>query len=71
MEDFDLWTRAVEYTKFETLPQVYGEYRISSHNISQEKVEAIELNMCEIVRCQLSKKFDITVPDEYVSVLNG
>jgi len=53
LEDYELWTRAVQHTAFVTIPEVYGEYRISTHNVSLEKMEAIEKNMCEIIRRQL------------------
>lgn len=71
LEDYDLWTRAVKVTKFETIAEVYGEYRVGGNNISVDKNTAIQKNMCQIVARQLKDNLNIDVPEEKRKLLNG
>lgn len=71
LEDYDLWTRAVRVTGFETIPEVYGEYRVGGDNISPLKRDGIENNVCEIVARQLKENLGITVPADSRILLDG
>ena len=71
LEDYDLWTRAIKVTKFETIPEIYGEYRVGGNNISVEKNHAIRENMCQIVARQLKENLNIDVSEEQRKLLNG
>ncbi len=71
LEDYELWTRAVGVTDFVTLPEVYGEYRVSGQNISVKNADAIGTDMCKIVARCLKENLGIEVEEQYLSVLNG
>lgn len=71
LEDYDLWTRAIKVTPFVTLPEIYGEYRISKSNISWKKTIEIENDMIEIVARQLWENLDIQVSGNKRDILNG
>lgn len=71
LEDYDLWTKLVQKTKFVTLPEVYGEYRVGKQNITWSKTSEIESNMIAIVKNQLLKNLDIVIQEDDVELLNG
>lgn len=71
LEDYDLWTRAVRVTDFETIPEIYGEYRVGGGNISPFKNEQIQSEMCRITAKQLKDNLGIAVKDEDVHLLGG
>lgn len=71
LEDYELWTRAVCVTKFVTIPEVYGEYRVGGRNISNDKAWRIQEDMCGIVARQLRNNLNVKVRDEELYLLNG
>lgn len=64
LEDYELWTRMVKATSFETIPLIYGEYRVGAQNISLGKETAIQSEMCQIIKRQLSENLGMEVPKE-------
>ena len=71
LEDYDLWIRTLKVTEFATIPGVYGEYRVGKQNISINKTNAIQSNMCELIQRQLEDNLGIQVPVEHRYILNG
>ena len=71
LEDYDLWTRAVQVTDFETIPEIYGEYRVGVNSISQFKHEQIQEEMCCTAARLLKDNLGIVVKDEDVHLLGG
>lgn len=71
LEDYELWCRAVRVTRFVTIPEVYGEYRVGGNNISSEKEKNIQSDMCEIVANQLHLNLNMDIADEDICLLGG
>ncbi|WP_026657554.1 bifunctional glycosyltransferase/CDP-glycerol:glycerophosphate glycerophosphotransferase [Butyrivibrio sp. AC2005] len=71
IEDYDLWTRLIRVSDAVTLPEVYGEYRVSYSNISREKEALIQSEMCRITARQLKDNLAMNVADEDMYVLGG
>lgn len=70
-EDYELWTRAMEYTEFANLPEVLGEYKEDGTSITSQKF----LMLCEesgrIVANTLRRIWGIEIPDEDVALFKG
>ncbi len=71
IEDYDLWTRLIRVSDAVTLPEVYGEYRVSYSNISREKEVLIQSEMCRITARQLKDNLAMNIADEDMYVLGG
>lgn len=63
LEDYDLWIKLVKVTSFETIPEIYGEYRVWTNNISLKKNKAIQEEMCHIIAKQLEENLDLKIPE--------
>lgn len=71
LEDYDLWVRFVQVTDFETIPEVYGEYRVGLNNITNRKNDEIQIFMCHNVANQLKRNLALEIPEESLYLLNG
>lgn len=71
LEDYDLWTKLVKVTDFETIPEVYGEYRVGVDNISWTKCEVIQNEMCRLVAKQLEENLALSISEELWYLLGG
>lgn len=71
LEDYDLWVRLTRVTAFETIPEVYGEYRVGLNNITSRKNDEIQMCMCRIVAEQLQENLSLKIPTEKWYLLNG
>lgn len=71
LEDYDLWIRLTKVTDFETIPEIYGEYRVGLDNITIQKNEEIQISMCCMIAKQLKENLDVDVPREKWYLLNG
>lgn len=71
LEDYELWTRLLKVTKFATIPEIYGEYRVGNDNITRQKEAMIQLEMCSIVARQLKDNLSIDVSEDEYYLLNG
>ncbi len=71
LEDFELWSRAIQVTNFVTIPEIYGEYRVGGDNISYDKEKQIERNMCETVASQLRCNLKVDISENNYYLLNG
>ena len=64
IEDYELWTRLIKVTDFATIPEVYGEYRVSASGISQSKTRQIHQDMAAITARQLKENLGMTVSEK-------
>ena len=71
LEDYDLWIRLIRLTAFETIPEVYGEYRTGMNNISLSKSERIQKEMCHATAIQLKDNLGMIVPENQEYLLGG
>lgn len=71
LEDYDLWTRMVNVTDFETIPEIYGNYRVGNNNISLFKNEQIQREMCEKTAALLKENLGVEVSEKNVHLLGS
>ncbi len=71
LEDYDLWLRAVSVTSFETIPEIYGEYRVGAGNITNEKHKSINHYMSQRIAEELKNKLGVVVPEQQFYLLCG
>jgi len=71
LEDYELWTRMVNVTDFETIPEIYGNYRVGSNNISLFKNEQIHQEMCRRTAMLLKENLGVEVEERAVRLLGG
>ena len=63
-EDFELWSRVIEFTNIVNIPEELGLYRVGD-NITSKKKENIIIESVEIVKKSLKKYLEIDVSDRY------
>ena len=63
-EDFELWSRVVEFTNIVNIPEELGLYRVGD-NITDKKKENIISESVSIVKKSLKKYLEIDVSDRY------
>ncbi|MGP1411549.1 MAG: glycosyltransferase family 2 protein [Peptoanaerobacter stomatis] len=63
-EDFELWSRVVEFTNIVNIPEELGLYRVGD-NITDKKKENIISESVRIVKKSLKKYLEIDVSDRY------
>lgn len=70
-EDYELWTRAIQVTKFKNLPQILGEYRVGDDNITAQKMDKLSRESGELVARQLKELLGIKVQQSHILFLSG
>lgn len=63
-EDFDLWTRLLEYTEGDNLPEILLDYRVHSQSVTLQKSEAMDHTACRILKRELKRLGVIATDDE-------
>ena len=71
LEDYDLWLRAAEVTRIETIPLVYGEYRLGGMSSTKETGSAIQEYMGQRIAGNIENIFGISVDENDIPLLNG
>lgn len=69
-EDFELWTRAMQYMKFVNIPEVLGDY-CEDGGITHSKYQAINTESGEITARTLKQYLNIDVPKYQYALLNS
>lgn len=64
IEDFEFWSRIMEYAEIINIPEVLGEYRESDTNISHNKMDRINHDSTIIVGNSLKRYFDIELTEQ-------
>jgi len=70
-EDFELWTRVVQFGKIVNIPEVLGEYRITGENITTGKRQELNRESGMIVADNLKRNLDITLSTEDQILFQG
>jgi glycosyltransferase involved in cell wall biosynthesis len=70
-EDYELWCRAVWKTRFYTIQEVLGEYRVGDDQITEQKKDGLEIEHRAIVARTLRERLRITVPDKDLILCSG
>lgn len=70
-EDYELWTRAMEYLTFHNLKNKLVEYRLHSSNITVQKKYDLSCETSKIMTKMLKRDFEIVVPKEYMKYWNS
>lgn len=71
LEDYELWTKIVNVTDFETIPEIYGAYRVGSNNISLFKNQQIHQEMCRRTAMLLKENLGVEVAEKNIHLLGG
>lgn len=71
LEDYELWTKIVNMTDFETIPEIYGAYRVGSNNISLFKNQQIHQEMCRRTAMLLKENLGVEVAEKDIHLLGG
>lgn len=71
LEDYDLWLRVVNVTSFETIPEIYGEYRVGAGSITDEKHKSINHYMSLRIAEELKNKLGVIIPEQQLYLLCG
>lgn len=71
LEDYDLWARMVKVTDFETIPEIYGNYRVGNNNISLFKSEQIQNEMCRKTAAMLKENLGVETDEKNIHLLGG
>ena len=69
-EDFELWSRAMEYMEIANIPVVLGEYNHDS-GITHDKQKAIKDESGRITARNLSHYLNVYIPDQKTFLLDG
>ncbi len=70
-EDFELWTRAVTVTDIINIPEILGEYRWGSGNITATKKSKLASENAVIVANSLKRNLDMDIPNDKYILLEG
>ena len=70
-EDYELWTRALAYGKIINLPEVLGEYRWGTGNITKSKKRLLAKESGELVARNLKEHLQIELSEEEKKLMNG
>ena len=70
-EDYELWCRAVQITKFHNLPEVLGEYRWDGNNITRRKLDRLGKESACLVARNIWEHLSIQVEEDQIPFLNG
>ena len=68
-EDYELWTRAVEYTEIVNIPEVLGDYKKSEGSITAQKFSALNAESGEISARIINRTLGISIQPEDIRLL--
>lgn len=70
-EDFELWTRVVRHGDIINIPEVLGEYRCTTDNITLSKREQLHIESGHIVANSLKNNLELSLSDEERQCFNN
>ena len=70
-EDYELWTRVLDYGNIENIPQILGYYRDDGHGLTNEKKELLIKQHGQIVANSLYRNLSISISDEQKKYFTG
>ena len=70
-EDFELWSRVLDYGEINNLPEVLGYYREDGKSITTVKKDQLIIQQGKIVAATLQRNFDIRLSAEQVNYFIG
>lgn len=70
-EDFELWTRALDYGEITNLPEVLGYYREDGKSITSTKKERLIVQQGEIVAATLNRNLNIRLSKKQIRYFIG
>ncbi len=70
-EDYDLWSRIVEYTKIANIPEVLLKYRASLQNTTTKNEQKIHTSHKKIINNQLKKYLKLNLNDNEIELLQN
>ena len=63
-EDFELWSRVIDFGDIANIPEVLGEYRVGEDNITLEKKSKLHLESGRIVAKTLKRTIGLDISDK-------
>ncbi len=63
-EDFELWSRVIDFGDIANIPEVLGEYRVGEDNITLEKKSKLHLESGRIVAKTLKRTIGLDISDD-------
>ena len=54
-EDYDLWSRLLEITRGDNLPEILLDYRVHAQSVTLQKSEAMDRTACRVLKRELSR----------------
>jgi glycosyltransferase, family 2 len=70
-EDFELWSRVIEFGDIANIPEVLGEYRVGEDNITLEKKSRLHLESGRIVAKTLKRTIGLELSEEESTLFNN
>lgn len=70
-EDFELWSRVIEFGDIANIPEVLGEYRVGEDNITLEKKSRLHLESGRIVAKTLKRTIGLELSEEESALFNN
>ena len=70
-EDYELWTRVLSYGTIANLPEVLGEYRWGTGNITKSKKRLLAKESGELIAKNLNQHLRIELSEEESALMNG
>lgn len=64
-EDYDLWTRLLEFTQGDNIPEVLLDYRVHAQSVTLQKTDSMDRMACRILKRTLAR-VGLEVSDEEV-----
>jgi glycosyltransferase involved in cell wall biosynthesis len=64
-EDYDLWTRLLEFTQGDNIPEILLDYRVHEQSVTLQKSESMDRMACRILKRELAQ-FGMEVTDKEV-----
>lgn len=70
-EDFELWSRVIDFGDIANIPEVLGEYRVGEDNITLEKKSRLHLESGRIVAKTLKRTIGLELSEEESTLFNN
>jgi glycosyltransferase, family 2 len=70
-EDFELWSRVIDFGDIANIPEVLGEYRVGEDNITLEKKSRLHLESGRIVAKTLKRTIGLELSEEESELFNN
>ena len=70
-EDFELWSRVIDFGDIANIPEVLGEYRVGEDNITLEKKSKLHLESGKIVAKTLKRTIGLELSEDESALFNN